>query len=118
MKNVITAIALYVVTNSSVQAEPQYKLAPVENSVQCSNTDVAIGVGAGLVSGVIIGVSTVAASPMIGAAGVVGWAGAFSAPVFTGSTVGSVVVSTGVTGSMVGLASYYGSCVANAVMSE
>jgi hypothetical protein len=118
MKNVITVIALYIVMNTSVHAEPEYTLTPVENSVQCSNTDVAIGVGAGLVSGVVIGISTVAASPMIGAAGVVGWTGALSAPVLTGSTIGSVALSTGFTGSLIGLATYYGSCVTHAVMSE
>jgi len=118
MKNVITVIALYIVMNTSVHAEPDYTLIPVENSVQCSNTDVAIGAGVGLVSGVVIGVSTVAASPLLGAAGVVGWAGALSGPVLVGSTIPAVTISTGVTGSLIGLAAYYGSCVTNAVMSE
>ena len=93
MKNVITVIALYIVMNTSVHAEPEYALIPVENSVQCSNTDVAIGAGVGLVSAVVIGVTTIAASSVIGIAaplGVVGIAGATSGAILTNSTLPAI----------------------------
>jgi hypothetical protein len=118
MKNVITVIALYMVMNTSLHAEPEYTLVPIENSVQCSNTDVAIGVGTGIVSGIVIGVSAIAASPVLGAAGVVGWAGAVSAPVITGSTLGAVAAASTIMGPIIGTAGYYASCVTRNIVQK
>lgn len=92
------------------------------NEVECTTTDVLVGVGIGAVGAVVIGVGTVAASPLIGAGvaagSTVGVSGALSAPVLAGSTVPSVAASSVIVGPILGVAGFYGSCVSNAIFGE
>jgi hypothetical protein len=113
MKTLLIATTIAALTISSVANADE---------VECTTTDVIVGVSAGAVGAVVIGVATVAASPLVGAGAAagstVGLSGALSAPVLAGSTLPSVAASSGIVGPILGVAGFYGSCVWNSVMAE
>jgi len=114
MKNIVITIAT-ILFASTAYAEKQYTLTPIENTVECSGADIAIGVGVGAVSAVAIGIAAIAASPVIGAAGVVGYAGATSGAVLTGSTIPAIAAASVLSAPVIGTAGFYASCVYNSV---
>lgn len=110
MKHLVTATAIIISTTGFASAETY-------THIECTNTDLAIGVAAGLGAAVVVGVSTVAASPVVGAAGTVsgtvGYTGAMSAPYLTGSTIPSILASNIIVAPITGTVTYYASCVYN-----
>jgi hypothetical protein len=107
MKTLITTLLLIIFTTTA-QAKPQ-----------CTNTDLAIGVGVGTVAAVAVGVGTVATSPLIGAGVVagstVGWAGAFTMPILINSTLASIATASVVVAPLTAFVGYYASCVVSSV---
>jgi len=107
MKTLITTLILIIFTTTA-HAKPQ-----------CTNTDLAIGVGVGTVAAVVVGISTVATSPLIGAGvaagSTVGWAGAFTMPILINSTLASIATASVVVAPLVTFAGYYASCVVSSV---
>jgi hypothetical protein len=118
MKTIISTIALIVGLSTTGHAnEVQHTLIPahkMEPEVQCSNTDVAIGIGATVVASIVVGIVTVATSP-ITTGGVVGYAAATSGVILTGSTLPTIAVSHVILAPTLGITSYWASCVYNAV---
>jgi hypothetical protein len=118
MKTIITIIALVVGLSTIGHAnEVQYTFIPahkMEPEVQCSNTDVAIGIGATAVTSIVVGIVAVATAPLI-TGGVVGYAAATSGVILTGSTLPVIAFSPVVLAPTVGIGSYWASCVYNAV---
>lgn len=90
---------------SAAAAEPAFMPVFIQDTqeIQCSNEDITkgllIGGGIGLVVGVTGGISAVAGMTVIGTGSTVGWAGALSSPILTGSTVpvavGTSILPTG-----------------------
>ena len=114
MKNIVITIAT-ILFASTAHAEKQYTLTPIDSEVNCTGTDIAVGVGVGAVSAVIIGVTAIAASPLVGAAGVVGYAGATSGAILTGSTLPAIGAASVLSAPVIGTAGFYASCVYNSV---
>lgn len=92
----------------------------LEQTAECSNTDAAIGIGAGIAGSILLGIGVVATSPLVGpgvaAGSTVGWSGALSAPFITGSTASAVGWSTVITGPMLATVGYYGGCAVGVFM--
>jgi hypothetical protein len=86
-----------------------------EPTIECSNTDVIIGVASGVVVATTIGVATAASLPVVGggyaAGATLGWSGAFTAPFFTGTTVYTVAAANTILTPILSVAGFYGSCV-------
>jgi len=116
MKNIIATIALVLFASTAQADEVQYTLTPVEST--CTTTDLFVGFGVGAVSAVVIGITTVAAAPLVGAAGVVGLSGATSGAILTGSTLPAIAASSVLVAPVIGTAGYYASCVTSAVMGD
>jgi len=115
MKNLIATLLLSI-TATTAYAEGQYTLTPIESNVECTGTDIAIGVGVGAISAVVIGVTTIAASRVIGIAaplGVVGIAGATSGAILTNSTLPAIGAASVLSAPVIGTAGFYASCVYN-----
>jgi len=113
MKNVLIASVIAMSTATAAMAEqPIYQLEISEQPV-CTNTDVAIGVGVGVVGGAILGVSSIIGASVVGAAAgtTMTWGMAFSSPFLTNTTAGLAMAGVAVGGPYVGILSYYGSCV-------
>ncbi|MDB4378614.1 hypothetical protein N9Z41_02470 [bacterium] len=116
MKNVLIASVIAMSTATAVLADsPQYVLEPIEPV--CTNTDLAIGIGAGVVGGAIIGVSSIIGAPVVGAAAgtTMTWGMAFSAPFLTNATASLAATGVVLGGPFVGFASYYASCLLHEV---
>jgi hypothetical protein len=117
MKNIVITIAT-ILFASTAYAEKQYTLTSTDSKVNCTGTDIAIGVGVGAISAVVIGVATVAASRVVGIAaplGVVGIAGATSGAILTNSTLPAIGAASVLSAPVIGTAGFYASCVYNSV---
>jgi hypothetical protein len=110
MKNIIATIAL-VLFASTAQAK---------SDVECTNTDLAIGVGVGVVGGAVLGVSALIGLPVMGAAAgtTMTWGMAMSAPFLTKATFHLATIGVIGAGPLVGTVGYYASCVTRNVMGE
>lgn len=114
MKTVIAALAIAITANTAIAETPQYTLTPtVVEKTECTNTDVAIGAGIGVIGGAIIGISSIIGAPVVGAAAgtTMTWGMAFSAPFLTNATASLATVGATLAGPFVGTASYYALCV-------
>lgn len=116
MKTVIAALTIAIAANTAVVAETtqQYTLIPIEvEKTECTNTDIAIGAGIGVIGGAIIGVSSIIGAPVVGAAAgtTMTWGMAFSAPFLTNATASLATIGAVGAGPFVGTASYYALCV-------
>jgi len=127
MKNiVIAAIAATIVATTASAETPVYTFTPahmMEPTVECTNTDLAIGIGAGVVLAVAAGIGTMAALPIATAAGVatgatVGWSGALSAPFLANGTATLVTSSLVIVGPVASTVGYYATCVTRTVMDK
>jgi len=110
MKNVIAAIVIALMATT----------AQADSDVECTGTDVAIGVAGGVIAATATAISTVVAMPLVGA-GVaagsqVGLAGAFSASVLQGTTIPALAVANTILAPIYGTVLFYGSCVTASVM--
>jgi hypothetical protein len=112
MKNIIATIAL-VLFASTAQAK---------SNVECTNTDLAIGIAGGVGIAVVMGVSTVAGMALVGpgvaAGSTVGWAGALSMPFLTKATAHMVGASLVFIAPVTSTAGYYGACVTRILMDK
>lgn len=117
MKRLIIAIAMSLVFVNTAHADGYYVLDTTVSESKCSNTDLAIGIGAGVTIATVAAVASVASAPLIGpgiAAGTkVGVSGALSGAIFTKSTLPAILVSVPTLGTIYSVAGYYGSCVWN-----
>lgn len=109
------AIILIITTTMSVAHSQEYythaheyTLEPTDE-VQCDWVDVAAGTGTAIVSGTLIGISTVA-NTMVSTGGVVGYAAALTAPVLGASTVPTAIIGTVVFGALLGVPAWGMSC--------
>jgi hypothetical protein len=107
MKNLFIALLLAITTTTAASA------------ASCDREDVYVGVGVGLAGATVIGIATVAASPLVGvgvaAGATVGLAGAFLST-FIGTTAQAVGISALINGPMLSLAGIWGTCVVSDVL--
>lgn len=138
MKNItIIATLLATLITTSAQAEEIYTprvdetralyftpmaLVEPKTTPSCTTGDAIIGVAAGVTAAVFAGVATVAAMPVVGAGaaagGVVGWAGAFSAPFLTNATASVVAATVVIGGPLFSAVGFYTTCVVRTVMDK
>jgi len=111
MKKLITAI-LVSLSLASTGFAGEHTSA---KSTDCNNTDLAIGITAGVAAAIVVGVTIVATSTLVGpgiaAGSTVGYAAALSAPFLTRATAMSVGFNTAIMGPIYSTFGYYGSCV-------
>jgi len=109
----------YTMRNLFIAALLVITTATTASAASCDKNDVLIGIGIGAAGAAVIGVATVAASPVVGggaaAGATVGWAGAFSST-FIGTTAQAVGISTLINGPMLALASTWTACIVSDVM--
>jgi len=122
MKHLITTIVL-LFTATATMADNNSQFIEHESgvfiyrepTVECSNTDVIIGVASGVAVATTIGVAAAASLPVVGgsyaAGATLGWSGAFTAPFFLGTTVYTVAAANAILAPMLSVAGFYGSCV-------
>ena len=102
------AIILIMINTMSMAHSQEYTLEPIETR-KCDWVDVTAGASTAVVTGTLVGISTVA-NTVITTGGLVGYAAALSAPVLAASTVPTVVVGTVVFGVMLGIPAWGLSC--------
>ena len=118
MKAIMLAIAVIMSTATITVADSlQYQFTPSNDKSVCTNTDIAIGAGAGILGGAVLGVASIIGAPVIGAAAgtTMTWGMAMSAPFLTNATASLAVAGATIIGPFVGIAGYYISCVTREV---
>jgi hypothetical protein len=125
MKNiVITAILASTIATTAMSDTVEYTFTPthmIEPTVECTNTDLAIGIVAGVAIAVAAGVATMATLPVSTSAGVatgatVGWSGALSAPFLTNGTATMVASSLVIAGPVTSTVGYYATCITRTML--
>ena len=124
MKKLITAFAVASTIATTTLAENNDRYIINEEAgvfidrkpeVNCSNTDVIVGIISGVAIATTIGVASAASLPVVGsgyaAGATLGWSGAFSAPFFTGTTIYTVMAANAMLTPVFSVAGFYGSCV-------